>query len=90
MPKGVSGYAFAAACERKGEEKWTRLTSYNLDPQTPPGHERACSHLIRRFDTEALSASSLFRVAFPTASDAAEYACRPRAQKSPSKLTDKR
>lgn len=29
-------------------------------------------HLIRRFDTEAISASSLFRVAFPTASEEAE------------------
>lgn len=30
------------------------------------------SHIIKRFDTDAVSASSLFRAAFPTATDAEE------------------
>lgn len=38
---------------------------------TPKG---VSGHLIKRFDTDAISASSFFRVAFPTSSMAAEDA----------------
>ena len=34
----------------------------------------ACSHIIKRFDTGAVSASSLFRAAFPTATEEEEAA----------------
>lgn len=66
-PKGISGCAAAFAPS-------SLLIRAALTSQLCTFILRKHRHIIRRFDTEALSASSLFRVAFPMATEEAEWA----------------
>lgn len=60
-----------ASAGQSSHKLLAQLFSLTHAPATAFSNSR-CRHLIRRFDTEAISASSLFKVAFPTASEDAE------------------
>jgi len=75
-PKGISGYVRTSAPLELQERPL--LTPLHLHESSPTCTRNARpppfnSHLIRRFDTDAVSASSLFRVAYPHASEQSEY-----------------
>lgn len=66
---GFKGRLHSVKTQELKLEDGTSILIARVKVPTPKG---VSGHLIRRFDTEAISASSLFRVAFPQASEDAE------------------
>lgn len=68
---GFKGRLHTVKTQELKLEDGTAIIIARVKVPTPKG---ISGHIIRRFDTEALSASSLFRVAFPMATEEAEQA----------------